>query len=158
MKHASIIIRFMCCITLLTSCDPNRVYEENKAIEGDAWKVSEPLNFEAEITDTTQAYNVYLNVRNASHYGYRNLYMLVATTFPNEQVIQDTVQVLLANEAGEWLGSGMGDIWDSQVMWKHAVRFPMAGKYRFRLEQAMRVDPLPFIMEVGIRIEKFERP
>ena len=37
---------------------------------------------------------------------------------------------------------------------KSNFKFPQTGNYTFMLEQAMRVDPLPQIMDVGIRIEK----
>jgi hypothetical protein len=32
----------------------------------------------------------------------------------------------------------------------------MKGKYSFSVEQAMRTPALPMIMEIGMRIEKFE--
>ena len=37
------------------------------------------------------------------------------------------------------------------------IRFPMKGKYSFSVEQAMRTPALPMIMEIGMRIEKFEK-
>ncbi|MBK9478712.1 MAG: hypothetical protein IPN99_07715 [Bacteroidetes bacterium] len=39
-------------------------------------------------------------------------------------------------------------------MFKKGVRFRKTGTYRFTLEQAMRVENLPLIMDVGMRIEK----
>jgi gliding motility-associated lipoprotein GldH len=67
---------------------------------------------------------------------------------------RDTVELTLADASGKWLGSGMGDIWDNRVLFKQSFRFPEKGTYQFALEQAMRVDPLPQVMDVGIRIEK----
>lgn len=67
---------------------------------------------------------------------------------------RDTVELTLADPSGKWLGSGMGDIWDNRVLFKQQFRFPEKGTYIFTLEQAMRIDPLPQIMDVGIRIEK----
>ena len=48
----------------------------------------------------------------------------------------------------------MGDIWDNRQLFKRDFRFPESGKYNFQLEQAMRIDPLPQIMDAGIRIER----
>jgi len=67
---------------------------------------------------------------------------------------------LLADEKGNWLGSGAGDLWDNSILFKKNTKFPLKGKYTFTFEQAMRygdqaaIDPLPFILDVGITIEK----
>ena len=55
---------------------------------------------------------------------------------------------------GRWLGDGLGDIFDNRILFKEGVKFPQAGEYRFELFQAMRINPLPGIMDAGIRIEK----
>ncbi len=55
---------------------------------------------------------------------------------------------------GKWLGEGLGDIWDNRVLFKKNVSFPQKGEYRFEFTQAMRLNPLPGVMDVGIRIEK----
>jgi gliding motility-associated lipoprotein GldH len=52
----------------------------------------------------------------------------------------------------------MGDIWDNQILWKPNVKFPVAGKYIFEFEQAMREEQVQFIMDMGLRIEKREKP
>ena len=70
---------------------------------------------------------------------------------------RDTVEFILQNPDGKWNGSGLGDIWDNQIMFKQNIRFPMKGKYSFSVEQAMRNPALPMIMEIGMRIEKFEK-
>jgi gliding motility-associated lipoprotein GldH len=63
---------------------------------------------------------------------------------------------MLASKEGKWRGKGVGDIWDDQVLFKHGVRFPQKGEYRFEITHAMRMNPLPGIMDGGIRIEKAE--
>jgi len=60
----------------------------------------------------------------------------------------------LANEKGKWLGSGIGDIYEIQIPYKKNVRFPYPGKYSFTFEQAMRIEELSFVYDVGLRIEK----
>jgi gliding motility-associated lipoprotein GldH len=48
----------------------------------------------------------------------------------------------------------MGDIWDNRILFKRNFLFPESGTWHFELQQAMRVSPLPQIMDVGMRIEK----
>ena len=63
---------------------------------------------------------------------------------------------VLADEKGKWIGSGMGDLYDNQIPFKKNVRFPLAGIYSFEIQQGMRMENVPLIMDVGLRIEKAE--
>jgi gliding motility-associated lipoprotein GldH len=64
------------------------------------------------------------------------------------------MEVVLANQKGEWQGSGAGDIFDFKIPIKKNIRFPSAGSYQFTFEQAMRIDPLPLIIDFGFEIKK----
>ena len=64
---------------------------------------------------------------------------------------------MLADEKGRWMGDGMGDLWDNRILFKKDFVFPHSGHYRFELEQAMRMDPLPGILDAGIRIEQAKK-
>ena len=70
-----------------------------------------------------------------------------------KKVLLKTFHLHLSDSKGKWLGEGLGDIWDIQIPWKMGVRFPVAGKYLVEYEQGMRVDALPGIMDLGLRIE-----
>jgi gliding motility-associated lipoprotein GldH len=93
-------------------------------------------------------------VRNADGYPYGNLYLFVHSTFPDGRKITDTLECTLADANGKWLGDGAGDIYDNQILFKRNVRFRQSGTYIFELEQAMRLEKLPLLMDVGIRIER----
>jgi len=82
--------------------------------------------------------------------------LFIKTVFPNGKFSNDTLECVLADEKGKWLGTGLGDIYDNQIPFKRNVRFPMAGTYRFEIEQGMRTETVPLIMDVGLRIEKAE--
>jgi gliding motility-associated lipoprotein GldH len=141
-------------VTAFAGCDPSRLFEENKKIEKNEWDQRASLIFRVPITDTTTAYNVYVNVRNAGFYRFSNLYLFINTGFPGGQIQRDTLECTLAAPDGQWLGEGLGDIWDNRILFKQNVRFPQTGEYTFELIQAMRINPLPGIMDAGIRIEK----
>lgn len=141
-------------VLLLTSCDSSRVFEDNVEIPDHEWFLNKPVVMNAVIPDTAQKYNVYINIRNAGYYRFSNLYLFVNTRFPDGQIQRDTVECILASPEGKWLGDGLGDIWDNRILFKKDVWFRQPGDYRFELIQAMRIDPLPGIMDAGIRIEK----
>lgn len=143
-------------VWLFPACDPNRIFDDNTAIENRIWNVNKPVVYEVSIDDTLSPCNFYLNVRHAEAYPYSNLFVFLKTQFPNGELARDTVEVILQDKNGKWLGSGLGDIFDNQILFKRGLRFPLKGKYVFTIEQAMRTPDLPMIMEIGLRIEQRE--
>lgn len=141
-------------LLLFVACDSNRYFEENKEIQDNLWKAENEIPFEFEIKDSTEVYNVLINIRNAGHYEYANLYLFLTTTYPDNSKSVDTVNCILQNAEGKWLGEGLGDIWDNRILFKPNVVFKKTGKYTISFQHAMRKDPLPMIMDVGLRIEK----
>ncbi len=134
--------------------DNSTLFEENKTIQDANWDAEKVFKFETEIPDTSNGYNVYLNLRNAGNYPYSNVFLFVNTYFPNGTIDKDTVEIMLASPEGKWMGRGLGDIWDNRILFKRNVTFPGKGKYRFEISQAMRLNPLPGITDAGMRIEK----
>jgi len=154
MKFCDIVFPVALTAILLISCDPNRMFEKNIRIPDGIWDRNNPVRFEVVVEDTITPHNLYINVRNTGMYPVSNLYLFVTTIAPSGHTIKDTVQVILADERGKWLGTGLGDIWDNQKLYKEQVRFAQKGEYIFEYEQAMRLEKLPFILDVGLRVEK----
>ena len=143
-------------VIFFSSCDSARIYEENQTIPENVWSSDNVLKFNVTVVDTISPANFYVNVRNADGYPYNNLFLFIKTIFPTGKISDDTLECVLADEKGKWLGSGMGDIYDNQIPFKRNVRFPIAGKYTFEIQQGMRVDKIPLIMDIGLRVEKAE--
>ena len=146
-------------VALFSACDSNKVFEENIALENHIWNLENHPKFQVEIMDTTSEMNLLVNVRHSAHYPFSNLWVFVNTTHPEGAIKIDTLECVLAAKDGKWLGSGLGDIWDIQCQFK-SYRFLKQGIYTFEIEQAMRhgdlakIEQLPGIMEIGLRIEK----
>jgi gliding motility-associated lipoprotein GldH len=138
----------------LSSCDSNVVFEDNVKLPENRWEQNNAVQFTVDIQDTITPHNLYINLRNAGGYQFSNIFLFFTTTSPTGKMERDTLELTLADASGKWLGDGMGDIWDNRQLFKRGFRFPESGKYIFQLEQAMRIDPLPQIMDAGIRIEK----
>ena len=156
-RSAHIALVVVCCAFLfLTACDNKRIFEENKDIPDNNWASTNIVKFEVPIKDPSTPANFYINVRNADGYPYSNIYLFIKTTFPNGKFSTDTLECILADEHGKWLGKGLGDIYDNQIPFKRNVRFPLAGNYLFEIQQGTRSDHIPLIMDVGLRIEKAE--
>lgn len=153
-KIYSLFFILFIAVVSFTSCDGKRVFEKNAELPDNVWNVNNVVKFDVDITDAKTPANFYVNVRNADGFPYSNLYLYIKTKFPNGQESNDTLECVLADETGKWLGDGMGDIYDNQIAFKRNVRFPVTGKYTFEMQHGMRVENLPLIMDVGLRIEK----
>jgi len=136
------------------SCDKNRVFEKNISIDNYLWYSKNQLKFEVSVNDTSAYYNVYFNVRHASVYPYSNLWLMVTTTSPDGKQERQRVEIPLSTDDGSWFGEGMGDIWDYKFLAQQNAFFNQKGIYSFTFEQIMRQDPLPGIMDMGVRVEK----
>jgi gliding motility-associated lipoprotein GldH len=143
-------------IGLLTSCDRNRVFEDNLDLKDYAWRAKEKPSFSFPITDTTARYNVYLNVRTTTGYQFYNLFVKLTLVGPdNEPISRRLHEMNIRNpQTGEPLGNGAGDIFDNQFLALSGLRFRKAGTYKVDLEQYMRLAVLPDVMDVGIRVAR----
>lgn len=144
-------------LLLLTSCNTGALYENNIHLDSGNWNKDNKLAFDVNIQDTTLAYDFYLNLRHNNEYEYSNMFLFVDTYYPTAEYTRDTIEILLANAAGQWYGEGFGELKEIRVLLKHGVYFPTSGNYKFSFVQAMRSENLDGIEDFGIRIEKNQR-
>lgn len=155
MRNNQLLIAFLCIAALLSSCDENRFYEKNLAIKNEVWNAHDKPFFEVEVEDTLQPFNFYINLRNNASYEYSNIYFFLNTYFPNGEQSRDTIECILADPRGYWLGKGT-EIIEHQILFKRRVSFPIKGTYKFEFEQAMRKEDLEDVLDIGLRIEYFQ--
>jgi len=144
----------LCLTFCLAACNRNIVFSEYKSFPNSDWKINDTVSFDVELNDKVSFHDINLLVRHAETYPYRNIIVFVTVKYPDGAIRTDTMDVLLANDKGEWLGSGAGDIFDLTVPAKKNLRLPLTGKYRFSFIHGMRDNPLPLIMDFGLSIEK----
>lgn len=143
------------CLILMSSCsDPQRVYEKNIDFNDKIWTVENIPEFEFEITETSQPYNLFYNVRNSISYPYHNLYVKYSLEDSLGNVINSKLQNmdLFDPVTGEPYGEGLGDIFDHRILAIESHEFAKPGKYKFKIQQFMRQDTLPMILSVGLRV------
>ena len=148
------IILLMIWMALLASCNSNAIYDHTKSIDNNVWKQGEFIRFDIDIKDTVSSCDFYLNVRHSTDYEYSNVYFFITTTFPDGKYAKDTVELILADKSGKWIGNGLGKLRENKVLLQENIRFPVGGLYRFEFEQAMREAELKGITDVGLTILK----
>lgn len=153
----SIVLLSFVVIISFSGCTEQALYQQIHNMPDRVWVQTFRSMHEVNITDTIAFYDFYLNLRIGNDYPFANMYLFVNTTFPNGKTARDTVECILAEPSGRWLGKGLGDMYDNKILFKPNVRFPVAGKYLFTLEQGMRADRLPEVLDVGISIYPSKR-
>jgi gliding motility-associated lipoprotein GldH len=160
--QASFVTILLLCIALLSGCLESPYYQKQAGIPQNLWNYKYMPSFEFEVTDTTCLYDVYFLVRHTNAYPFSNIWMNIHTQQPGDTTSsKQRVNVLLAASSGinsgQWLGRGMGEIYEHKMRITHegdSAILSRKGKYIFRFEQNMRINPLPEILQVGLRVER----
>jgi gliding motility-associated lipoprotein GldH len=138
---------------LVYTCVNINMYEQNIAIDHSSWPAGKILRYEYNSADTITTKALSIGLRHTGLYQYSNIYLFITTIAPNGKSIKDTVDYTLVNDQGKWIGSGIGDICDLRLAYKHKARFGQQGKYIFYIQHGMRENILNGIIDIGIRIE-----
>lgn len=134
------------------SCDRNTIFSDNYRIEGKQWSIYDPAMYACMISDTVSTFNINLSVRTSTDYPYRNMYLFIVTTFPSGTTVTDTLQTMITDEKGRWLGRGAGDLRELTIPYKSNVWFPETGEYHFRIIHGMRDTVLKGVYDMGMKI------
>lgn len=140
---------------LLGSCSTMDTFEKNVEIPKHEWSYGLQPEINFTITDTISPYNVFVTLRHTDAYAYKNIWLYISTRQPGDSSFQkERFELTLQDQNGQWIGTGMSDIWELRYPLFNNLRFTKSGNYTIRLQQTMRDNPLLHVMNAGIRIEK----
>ena len=144
----------------IAACDKTRVFEKNKDIDGKSWHVDSLISFDFRIDDASSSYDVYTNICNESAYNFYNLYYkYVLKDSLSQELKSELVNAdLFEPKTGKPLGNGLGDIFDHRQLILDDFVFGASGTYSISFQQYMRVDSLPNIRSIGVRVERSANP
>lgn len=91
----------LCVITM--SCTTKTVYHHYNIIDGGNWSKTDTAYFVLPDSMAEGEYNTNIGVRHTVNYPYRDLWLSVKYPYKN---VPDTIHLYLANERGNWNGSG----------------------------------------------------
>ena len=144
-------------LLIIASCNTIDIYEKTVVIPGHRWTSEYKPEFSFSIKDTAVPYNVFFVIRHTEKYNFNNLFVNLITKQPGmDSVTKQQLELTLATNEKGWLGTGMNDIYEQRIKLSppHGTYFSKSGTYNFSLEQIMREQPLEYVMNVGLRIEK----
>lgn len=148
---------FLLLITALMSCDSSRIFEEFRELES-FWRTEQTLSYSFEIEDVNVSYSVIAEIKNDLTYPYRNFYFNYTLQSASDSVVNETLREiqLFEPKTGKPFGSGIGDQYNNEIVLEEKIQFPASGEYRIDLQQFMRIDSLPGIKRVGVRVQQVQ--
>ncbi len=139
-------------VLLQAACQSPAVFEQYEELPEECWSRYNPIEFKAQIPDSG-LYYVTLSIRHTTDFETANLWCFVSTDRPADRQLKDTVNLIIAEPDGRWLGTGGSIKTVEQPLRRNPVVLP-AGEVRFRIEQGMRIEEMQGVKNVGIRIEE----
>lgn len=144
----------------LAGCEPSgAVFQQQEAIPGTRWQSSLKPKFYFDITDSLATYNLYFLIRHTEAYPFSNIWLRFSIKGPQDSVAKtQQIEIPLAQDNGQWYGRRMSEIWEQRMPIATEkgpnILFPNKGRYTIQFEHLMRTNPLPEVMNIGLRIEK----
>jgi gliding motility-associated lipoprotein GldH len=138
----------------LYSCNSNLIYNDVAEMPDSAWNLFNNPDFSFPVSDTTKNTNIFFTIRTGAQYPFRNIFLFVTTTAPDGKSITDTLEYEIADEKGNWLGKGFGDIHELKLPYRQNVYFPVKGTYHLIIRHGMRAEDLKGVYDIGLTVEK----
>jgi len=139
---------------IFISCNNNIVFDDYKTFENQTRNADSIIVWSYSVIDTISKNQLVIKVRHTTDYEFQNLFLFIKA----EKT--DTLELLLANKEGKWLGKGIGDVREVEVVYRKDKVFPKKGNFTFEIEQAMRygelekIQHLNNIKAIGLSIQK----
>jgi gliding motility-associated lipoprotein GldH len=132
---------------VLTSCSNNRLYEEYTGIEDQLWNIADTLQFEIPSGLSGQTI---LGIKYTQEYGYRNLYLRYELKDSLNNLLESQLLniPLFESTSGKPLGKGFGSTYTKY----DTLPLKLQQYHSIRFIQYMRIDELPGIEAVGIKL------
>ncbi|MDR1335346.1 MAG: gliding motility lipoprotein GldH [Tannerella sp.] len=138
-------------IALCLSCRDDVFYRQYQLVDLE-WSRDKEYYFTYEITDSSVPYRFSIEIRNNNLYPYRNLWLFCSEEQPVGPVRRDTLECLLADDYGKWLGRGFS-VYHLGIPVRTHHRFQHRGQYTFSIRHGMRDATIKGIEEIGLHIE-----
>lgn len=147
-------------ILILAACQNNTVYHSYEPVSLDGWSKSDTLVYTLPNSIPAGKYEVEIGIRHQESYPYRDLWLEIGHNTQDSLVyVTDTLQLFLADEAGNKTGDGPCGLYQCGLPYKASLPIRAEGSTRaFRIVHIMTDNPLTGISDVGIRLRRLESP
>ena len=140
----------------LASCESGLVYHHKATIEDGVWSYSDILDYQIDVKDTSDYYELFVKIIHSPEFSYENLYTKITTEFPDGNKLSDVVSFQLANKMGLWLGKCNSKKCVNELILQDRFRFKETGKHILYLENYSR-EELNGIMALELKLYNIDQ-
>lgn len=152
-EYRQLLIIPTMALLFMISCQQPYVYNAYKPIPNTGWHLNDTITFEVSGVENEHIHDFLIAIRHNNDYLYANIFLYANVLNPNGEETIDTLQYLMAEPSGRWLGTGVGEIKHHLFLYKTKQSMDR-GLYKFSLVHGMRDSVLTGIEDIGFRIEK----
>ncbi len=148
-------ITFFCLTVLLFSCqDSNTLFKEHQSIAMLRWEKTESRIFNVDVKDNKPVYSATIALRHSSKLEYGDISLNIKMVSPSgKEKIANYIMPIRDRKTGNLVGSAMGDMCDTEMVFLEKITFEEIGKYSFEVSHAMKEEIIS-ILEVGLIVQK----
>ena len=133
------------------------MYSSTHEFNNGVWSSGAMPTFEFEAKDSTKAHDLSFLLRINNEYDFQNIWILMHTDKPDGTYSTDTVNLMLSDERGQWLGKKSGAVYSYQALFGREHFFKPPGKYKIRMEHAVMEPNLNGVLDLSLLVEESER-
>lgn len=151
----SLVIVISMTALFITSCNNDALFDQNYSFPQQKWEKKDTVAFSVNVQDTLSNYDFILTLRNSTEYLYSNLWVYVAVTAPDGTTSKVAEKLPITHPDGSWIGRVSGSLVENRLRFASKV-FPLKGKYTFKIMNATQQGTIPYVEDIGLRIQKNE--
>ena len=147
------MLAFSLMVLWAASCKEINVYEKQVDLPQHEWHKSQNAVMLFDTEDSVE-HQLYFVVRHTGQFPYNKLLVkLMIQDTARKTLTSMNIAAPLTDSKGNWNGTLMDDIYYSRIKIMPPV-FLKPGLYRFVLQQQMKEDILPYLLNVGIALDR----
>ena len=138
------------------ACQPEeRIYVEHQELSPRLeWLKKDERVFKVPIKDNNIAYNMSLSFRYVSGFQHQFAKVKVTETSPSGKETVNKYDLKVREDNGDYIGDPGYEIWDSEHIVESNKKYEETGSYTYVIEHNMPDDPLNYVMEIGMILDK----
>lgn len=138
------------------SCSDEALMDQRENFDNNSWDYQQKVSFDYETIDSTELVDILILFRTTTDYTYSNMFVIMETIMPDETSDTDTLQFILAEPSGKWIGNRVGNTVEFEIKVSKSVKFPKNGVYKFSFQHGMQDKVLHEVLDFGMRITPSE--
>lgn len=153
------LLSFYICIQFFYTCSNDTIRSSYRDFEN-GWELNDTVFFKFNSFPDKKC-DIQFYIRNDNNYEYSNLFMIASLNEDNILITKDTLEYLMADKGGNFLGSGYGNIRESFLIWIDEYDFKKGSDYLITLNHAMRkngeekgLETLSGVVSLGIKFSE----